>query len=74
MREQEILAFLLQRAERNVNRWELIDEIWGETLDQPEFALNTHINRIRERLKRTGANIEISTIRGVGYKLEVKHE
>ncbi len=74
MRELEILAFLLQRANRNVNRWELIEEIWGETLDQPEFALNTHINRIRERLKRTRANIEISTIRGFGFKIEVNHE
>ncbi|MBD8070177.1 response regulator transcription factor [Bacillus sp. PS06] len=72
LRELEILAYLLQRTDNNVNRWDLIDEIWGESLDQPEFTLNTHINRIRERLKRAGANIEIVTIRGFGYKLEVK--
>ena len=72
MRELEILAYFMQRLERHVNRWDLIDEIWGDSLEQPEYTLNTHINRIRERLKRTEATIEISTIRGVGYKLEVK--
>ncbi|WP_306821871.1 helix-turn-helix domain-containing protein [Bacillus pumilus] len=44
----------------------------GDTLEQPEFTLNTHINRIRERLKRAEANVEIVTIRGFGYQLEVK--
>lgn len=72
MRELEILAYLLQRKDNHVNRWDLIDDIWGETLEQPEFTLNTHINRIRERLKRAGANIEIVTIRGFGYRLGVK--
>lgn len=72
MRELEILHYLLQRANRNVSRWDLIDDIWGDTLEQPEFTLNTHINRIRERLKRAEANVEIVTIRGFGYQLEVK--
>lgn len=72
MKELEVLLYLLQRTVGNVNRWDLIDEIWGETLEQPEFTLNTHINRIRERLKRAEATIEIVTIRGFGYRLEVK--
>lgn len=71
MRELEILAFLLQRCGHNVSRWDLIDVIWGESLEQPEFTLNTHINRIRDRLKRAEANIAIVTLRGFGYKLEV---
>ncbi len=72
MKELEVLLYLLRRTVGNVNRWDLIDEIWGETLEQPEFTLNTHINRIRERLKRAEATIEIVTIRGFGYRLEVK--
>lgn len=72
LRELEILAYLMQRPHRNISRWDLIDEIWGNSLDQPEFTLNTHINRIRDRLKRANAAIEIVTIRGFGYVLEVK--
>lgn len=72
MRELEILSYLLLRKDMNVSRWDLIEELWGETLEQPEYTLNTHINRIRDRLKRAGANIEIVTIRGFGYRLGVK--
>ena len=71
MRELEILTYLLQRTGRNVSRWDLIEVFWGDTLEQPEFTLNTHINRIRERLKRSNASVEIVTIRGFGYRLEV---
>ena len=72
LRELEILTYFLQRTGRNVSRWDLIDEIWGDTLEQPEFTLNTHINRIRERLKKAQATVEIVTIRGFGYRLEGK--
>lgn len=72
LRELEILAYFLQRTGRHVSRWDLIDEIWGDTLEQPEYTLNTHINRIRERLKKAEATVEIVTIRGFGYRLEVK--
>lgn len=71
MRELEILAYFMQRKGRNVNRWDLIDELWGDSLDQPEYTLNTHINRLRDRLRRANATVEITTIRGVGYRLEV---
>lgn len=72
LRELEILAYFLQRTGRNVSRWDLIDEIWGDTLEQPEYTLNTHINRIRDRLKKAEATVEIVTIRGFGYRLEGK--
>ena len=72
MRELEILAYFIQRKGRNVNRWDLLDELWGDSLEQPEYTLNTHINRLRDRLRRANANVEITTIRGIGYKLEVK--
>ena len=72
MRELEILAYFIQRKGRNVSRWDLIDELWGDSLEQPEYTLNTHINRLRDRLRRANANVEIKTIRGIGYKLEVK--
>ncbi len=72
MRELEILAYFIQRKGRNVSRWDLIDELWGESLEQPEYTLNTHINRLRDRLRRANATVEITTIRGIGYKLEVK--
>lgn len=70
MKEFELLAQLAQRVGSVTQRALLIEEIWGEEADS-ELTLNTHINRVRDRLKKYGATLEIQTVRGVGYKLEV---
>lgn len=71
LKEFELLSLLLSRASKVVQRSVLIDQTWGEDCEGYEMTLNTHINRIRERLKQHQANVEIQTIRGIGYKLEV---
>jgi two-component system, OmpR family, response regulator len=48
----------------------LIEQAWGTDYEGSEQTLNTHINRIRERLRKHGASLEIMTIRGIGYRLE----
>lgn len=70
MKEFELLAQLAQRAGSVTPRSLLIEEIWGEEADS-ELTLNTHMNRVRDRLKKYGATLEIQTVRGIGYKLEV---
>lgn len=70
LKEFEILAILLTRANQVTPRTVLFEEVWGTEDDDRELSLNTHMKRIRERLKRYGAQIDIQTVRGVGYKLE----
>ncbi|OCS91069.1 response regulator transcription factor [Caryophanon latum] len=71
MKEFELLAQLAQRAGSVTPRSLLIEEIWGQEADS-ELTLNTHMNRVRDRLKKYGATLEIQTVRGIGYKLEVR--
>ena len=70
MKEFELLSLLASRANKVTQRTFLLEQTWGENSEGNEMTLNTHINRIRERLKRHGATVEIQTVRGVGYKLE----
>ncbi|GAK42388.1 response regulator transcription factor [Paenibacillus urinalis] len=70
LKEFELLTMLATRVNKVTPRTLLLDQAWGEDYEGNEQTLNTHMNRIRERLKRYGAAIEIQTIRGVGYKLE----
>jgi len=70
MKEFELLVMLAMRANKVTPRAVLIEQAWGEDEQEHEMTLNTHMNRIRERLKRYHASIEIQTIRGIGYKLE----
>lgn len=70
LKEFEILSLLVSRANMATPRSLLLDYVWGEDHDGSELTLNTHINRIRDRLKRYSASVEIHTLRGIGYKLE----
>ena len=70
LKEFEILSLLVSRANLATPRGLLFEYVWGEGHDVSEMTLNTHINRIRDRLKRYGATVEIHTMRGIGYKLE----
>ncbi|WP_054954808.1 response regulator transcription factor [Paenibacillus dakarensis] len=70
LKEFELLTMLATRVNKVTPRSLLLEQAWGEDYQGSEMTLNTHMNRIRERLKRYDATIEIQTVRGVGYKLE----
>ncbi|KON84706.1 heme transporter CcmC [Rossellomorea marisflavi] len=70
LKEFEILYTLMGRANKVTSRGLLIEEIWGLEEEGTELRLNTHMNRIRDRLKKHGSSVEIHTVRGVGYRLE----
>ena len=72
LKEFELLALLATRSGHVIERSLIMEQIWGHDYDGDDHTLNTHMKRLRERLNRLGANVEINTIRGVGYKLEVK--
>lgn len=70
LKEFELLSLLASRSNKITVRAALIEQAWGVDYEGSEQTLNTHMNRIRERLKKYGASVEIQTVRGIGYKLE----
>lgn len=70
LKEFELLSILASRLNKTTPRAALIEQAWGAEYEGSEQTLNTHINRIRERLKKHHATVEIQTIRGIGYRLE----
>jgi DNA-binding response OmpR family regulator len=50
----------------------LMDRIWGFESDSDIDVVWTHIGFVRKKLRSIGANVEIKTIRGSGYSLEVE--
>ncbi|MBT2679223.1 response regulator transcription factor [Bacillus sp. ISL-35] len=70
LKEFELLSILASRLNKTTPRASLIEQAWGADYEGSEQTLNTHINRIRERLKKHEASVEIQTIRGIGYRLE----
>jgi len=71
LKEFELLALLASRPNQVFTRSFIMEQVWGYDYEGDEQTLNTHVKRIRERLHRYITDVEITTVRGVGYKLEV---
>jgi DNA-binding response OmpR family regulator len=68
-REWAVLEYLIQHASRVVSKQQIIDAIlpWGEEVTLN--AVEVYISRIRSKI--IAASINIKTIRGFGYMLEL---
>ncbi len=66
--EFNLLSFLLQNSGRVVTRDQLLDKVWGYNYGGMTRTVDTHVQRLREKLGAEGACLQ--TIRGVGYKLD----
>lgn len=65
--ETRILACLMKKE--LCTRDEIIEDLWNNSLYVDDNTLSVNINRLREKLKRLGAEGYLRTVRGVGYRL-----
>lgn len=70
LKEIEILKYFLLRPKKVVNKEELITKVWGFESEAENNNIEVYISFIRKKLQYVGSEAKISTIRGVGYKLE----
>ncbi|MBK5288816.1 MAG: response regulator transcription factor [Acidimicrobiia bacterium] len=66
-REFELLRFLAERPGLAMSRQQILDSVWGHDWYGDERTVDVHIAQVRKKL---GAACSISTVRGVGYRLE----
>jgi DNA-binding response OmpR family regulator len=70
-KEFDVLARLARDAGAVVTREQLIEEVWDENWWGSTKTLDVHINSIRRKLgEPPGESSRITTIRGVGYRLD----
>jgi two-component system, OmpR family, response regulator len=69
-REFDLLYFFATHPGRVFSRSELLDRVWGHKHSGYEHTVNTHINRLREKIEADAADPRrILTVWGRGYKL-----
>lgn len=72
LKEFELLEMLLTNAGRALTREQLIDRVWGPHYVGDTKTLDVHVKRLRARLEEDPSRPTlITTIRGLGYRLEV---
>ena len=70
LREYELLKYLIDNKGIALSRDKILNNVWNYDFYGDSRTIDSHIKKIRHKLGKKGKYIE--TIRGVGYKFEVK--
>lgn len=70
LREYELLKYLIDNNGIALSRDKILNNVWNYDYYGDSRTIDSHIKKIRHKLGKKGKYIE--TIRGVGYKFEVK--
>jgi len=68
-KEFDLLALFFSNLGRLLEREEIVEAVWHHRYLPGSRTLDVHIRRLREKLQEAGRNVEIETVRGVGYRL-----
>ena len=72
LREYELLKYLLDNEKVALSRDKILNNVWNYDYYGDSRTIDSHIKKIRHKLGKKGKYIE--TIRGVGYKFEIKEK
>lgn len=70
LREYELLTYLVDNKNIALSRDKILNNVWNYDYYGDSRTIDSHIKKIRHKLGKKGKYIK--TIRGVGYKFEVK--
>ena len=70
LREYELLKYLLDNENIALSRDKILNNVWNYDYYGDSRTIDSHIKKIRHKLGKRGKYIK--TMRGVGYKFEVK--
>lgn len=72
-REALLMEFFLRNPEMTLKREQLFSRAWGPDGAVEEGNLDTYIYFLRKHLRTLKSPASITTVHGVGYRLEVNH-
>ncbi len=70
-KEFEILALLVQRAGRVLERDYVLRTLWRNALPTHSKSLDMHLSSLRRKLQQAQSAVRIITERGIGFRLEL---
>ena len=70
LREYELLVYLVENENIALSRDKILNNVWNYDYYGDSRTIDSHIKKIRHKLGKRGKYIQ--TMRGVGYKFEVR--
>lgn len=72
-KEYSLLHYLYQNAGQTLSRDRLLDAVWK--LESPvDRTVDDHVYRLRRKLARWAPAVRIDTVRGLGYRLQLRRQ
>jgi DNA-binding response OmpR family regulator len=69
-KEIAVLEFLMRHRGRIFSVNELLDRVWHSESESSEDAVRQCITRLRKKIDKDGENSLITTVKGMGYKID----
>jgi two-component system, OmpR family, response regulator len=69
-REFDILHLLVSRQGQVVTRFAILDEVWDGETDLRSNVIDVHVASVRSKIDRPFGTTTITTLRGVGYRVD----
>ena len=70
--EFRLLWFLAEAEGRLLTRAQILEHVWNDTSGVPTRVVDVHVAALRKKLVEVHAPLEISSVRGIGYRLDKK--
>ncbi len=70
-KEFEVMSTLMSSNSRVVSKQDLLTRVWGADAEASENSVEAYISFLRKKLNHVGSKVQVTTLRMLGYRLEV---
>lgn len=70
-KEFEVMSVLMSSSARVVSKQDLLLKVWGADAEASENSVEAYVSFLRKKLHHVGSKVQITTLRMLGYRLEV---
>ncbi len=70
-KEFEVMSILMGSNSRVISKQDLLTRVWGTDGEASENSVEAYVSFLRKKLNHIGSKVQVTTLRMLGYRLEV---
>ena len=68
--EFRLLWYLAENSGKLLTRAQILERVWNDVSGVPTHVVDVHVAALRKKLTEVQADLQISSVRGIGYRLD----
>jgi DNA-binding response OmpR family regulator len=68
--EFRLLWYLAENTGKLLTRAQILERVWNDVSGVPTRVVDVHVAALRKKLNEVDAELQISSVRGIGYRLD----